>query len=52
MKLYELNIKLLKAQQQQIETLTHDLEIFKDLCKKLSAPIKKEKKKKKKPETI
>lgn len=44
MKLYELNTKLLKAQQERIDTLTSDLEFFKDLCRKLSAPIKKEKK--------
>ena len=40
MKLYALNTELLKAQQEKIEALEHDLEFFKDLCKKLSAPIK------------
>jgi len=49
MKLYELNTKLLKSQQTRIDALERDVAFWRDLCKKLSQPIKPKKAKSKEP---
>tara|TARA_R100000781_G_scaffold112105_1_gene79059 strand:- start:163 stop:315 length:153 start_codon:yes stop_codon:yes gene_type:complete len=49
MKLYELNTKLLKTQQERIDQLERDNAFWRDLCKKLSQPIKHKKTNSKEP---
>jgi len=41
MNMSQLNTKLLKTQQERIDILEAENKFFKELCKKLSAPIKK-----------